>query len=136
MSSTATIAITIPEAACSAQFSRRGEVFQNSAAIPPAKLPAPGSSDSRRTYQSTRTSPLGNSQERVPSGTTSCPSMLRDDGAVVVVLACRSWKFAFGRRLPVPAPIAEQVLEIGFEPFHFARISPLDLHLPPPLTRG
>src|SRR3546814_1866691 len=87
MSSTATIAITIPEAACNAQFSRRGEVFQNSATIPPAKLPSPGSSESRRTYQSILAFPLcSRFPGTVPSGATPWLSVLRDDGAVVAVI--------------------------------------------------
>jgi hypothetical protein len=49
MSSTATTAMTMPEAACSAQFSRRSLVLPNSATIPPAKLPAPGRNASRST---------------------------------------------------------------------------------------
>jgi hypothetical protein len=52
ISSTATIAITMPDAACNAQFSSRGEGFQNSAIIPPAKFPAPGRSDKRKTCHS------------------------------------------------------------------------------------
>ena len=52
ISSTATIAMTMPDAACKAQFSSRGDGFQNSAISPPAKFLAPGRSDKIRTCHS------------------------------------------------------------------------------------